>query len=166
MTIQNIRSIAHPTDLSDLSGVAFAHALRIALATRSKLHLLHVVPQDTGAALAFPHVRQLLVQWGLAEEDDPPWVVLTGRRIVVHLVHVGSSAPPVPAASAGHHLPPVMLRHGNVASTIVDVAIEFEVDLIGMPTAGHRNPLDLLRGSATERVIRHAPCPVLAVPAG
>src|SRR5215469_2990726 len=37
-----IRSIVHPTDFSDLSAAAFAHALRIALAARSKLHLLHV----------------------------------------------------------------------------------------------------------------------------
>jgi len=52
-----------------------------------------------------------------------------------------------------------------VVQSIVDAAIEFEVDLIGMATAGHRNPLDVLRGSTTERVIRHAPCPVLAIPA-
>ena len=70
-----LRSILHPTDFSDLSGVAFAHALRIALAARSKLHLLHVLPHETGGALAFPHVRQLLVQWGLSEEDDPPWLI-------------------------------------------------------------------------------------------
>jgi nucleotide-binding universal stress UspA family protein len=62
-------------------------------------------------------------------------------------------------------MPPVMLRSGDVVSTIVDVAIEFDVDFIGMPTAGHRNILDALRGSTTERVIRHAPCPVIAVPA-
>jgi nucleotide-binding universal stress UspA family protein len=33
-----------------------------------------------------------------------------------------------------------------------------------MPTAGHHGVLDALRGSTTERVIRHAPCPVLALP--
>jgi nucleotide-binding universal stress UspA family protein len=32
-----------------------------------------------------------------------------------------------------------------------------------MPTAGHHGVLDALRGSTTERVIRHAPCPVLAL---
>ncbi|HEY2183515.1 MAG TPA: universal stress protein, partial [Xanthobacteraceae bacterium] len=62
-------------------------------------------------------------------------------------------------------MPPVILRSGDVVNTIVDVAIEFDVDFIGMPTAGHRNILDILRGSTTERVIRHAPCPVIAVPA-
>jgi nucleotide-binding universal stress UspA family protein len=58
-----------------------------------------------------------------------------------------------------------MLRAGNVVGSVIDAAIEFDVDLIGMPTAGHHGILDALRGSTTERVIRHAPCPVLALPA-
>ena len=41
-----VRSILHPTDLSEVSGSAFAHALRISVATKSKLHLLHVSPQE------------------------------------------------------------------------------------------------------------------------
>ena len=76
----SIRSILHPTDFSELSGVAFAHALRIALATRSRLHLLHVSEHDTGEALAFPHARRLLAQWGLSEEDDAPWVIAAQAR--------------------------------------------------------------------------------------
>jgi nucleotide-binding universal stress UspA family protein len=47
----------------------------------------------------------------------------------------------------------------------VDAAIEFDVDAIAMPTAGHHGILDALRGSTTERVIRHAPCPVFALSA-
>jgi hypothetical protein len=35
-----------------------------------------------------------------------------------------------------------------------------------MPTAGHQGFLDVLRGSTSERVLRHAPCPVLSIPAG
>ena len=269
----SIRTIFHPTDFSDLSGVAFAHALRIALAARSKLQLLHIVQYDAGAALAFPNVRRLLVQWGLLEEDDPPsealtklglevdninlngqdpaqgivrflrehpsdlvviathgrdgvdhWLkgsvsedvfgrfaiptlfvthgargfvsqvsgdirlrrvlipvdysptpgqaiktiqrfgrLLTGENIIVHLIHVGNSVPPVNTAVPA--LPAVILRSGNVVKSIVDAAVEYDVDFIGMPTAGHHGVLDALRGSTTERVIRHAPCPVFAVPA-
>lgn len=271
-----VRSILHPTDFTDLSGLAFAHALRIALAARSELHLVHVAQHDTGGALAFPHVRRLLVQWGLSNEDDPPWEIgsrlgidvqnarikwqqptqgiigflrehpcdlmvlathggdgfehwlrgsvseavsrrasiptmfispgargfvdqvtgdtrvrralvpidfspnpsaainivrfigrlLAGANIIVHLLHVGRSPPPAPAVSSRlAPLPPVMLRSGNVVQSILDAAAEFDVDFIGMPTAGHRGVLDALRGSTTERVIRHAPCPVFAIPA-
>jgi nucleotide-binding universal stress UspA family protein len=33
-----------------------------------------------------------------------------------------------------------------------------------MATAGHQGLFDDLRGSTTERVLRDAPCPVLAIP--
>jgi nucleotide-binding universal stress UspA family protein len=269
------RSILHPTDFSDLSSAAFAHALCVALATRSRLHILHVAQHGTGGgALAFPHARRLLVQWGLASEDDAPrdlaqklgievdhvrvnaqapvqgvvnflqhntcdlivlatrggggferWLtgsvaenisrrslaptlfiaggargfvsqvsgdvhlrralvpihfsptpdraiklvqrlgrLLAGTDILVHLLHVGEAAPPLRASQSSSLLPSVILRSGNVVNAILDAATEFEVDLIGMPTAGHQGMLDALRGTTTERVIRHAPCPVLAVP--
>jgi len=272
--MNSIRSIVHPTDFSDLSAAAFAHALRIALAARSKLQLLHVSQYDAAEALAFPHARRLLAQWGLSDEDDPPWMIasklgievenisiklqeptqaivdflsehgsdlvvlathgrdgvshwlqgsvaegvfrrsaiptlfiapgargfvdqvsgdvqlkrvlvpvdfspppgraieavqrfarlLTGANIAVDFLHVGEAAPPLRTVSSAA-LPRVILRSGNVVKSIVDAAIEFDVDFIGMPTAGHHGVLDALRGSTTERVIRHAPCPVFALSA-
>jgi nucleotide-binding universal stress UspA family protein len=272
----SIRSIVHPTDFSDLSAAAFAHALRIALAARSKLHLLHVSQYDAHEALAFPHAHQLLVQWGLTDENDSPWAMadklgievdnirvalqeptraitdflrehasdlvvlathgrdgvehwfkgsvaeavfrrsaipalffapgargfvdqvsgdvqlqrvlvpidfspspvaalgavqrfcalMSGAKVGIDLLHVGESAPPLRIKSShGSSVAPIMLRSGNVAQTIVDTAIELDVDLICMPTAGHHGVLDALRGSTTERVIRHAPCPVFALSA-
>jgi nucleotide-binding universal stress UspA family protein len=86
--------------------------------------------------------------------------LLTGADAAIDLIHVGDAPPPVRAT-----LPPVILRSGHVVQAIVDSAIEFEADLIAMPTAGHHGVLDALRGSTTERVIRHAPCPVLALSA-
>jgi nucleotide-binding universal stress UspA family protein len=220
--MHSIRSIVHPTDFSDLSAAAFAHALRIALAARCRLHLLHVSQYDAAEALAFPHAQRLLAQWGLSEEDDPPWVVASklgievdnirlklqeptraivdflnendsdllvvathGRDGIAHWLQ-GSVAEAVFRRSAiptlfiapgsrgfvdqvsgdvklRRALVPVMLRSGNVVDAIVQAALEFEVDIIAMPTAGHHGVLDALRGSTTERVIRHAPCPVLAL---
>jgi nucleotide-binding universal stress UspA family protein len=54
-------------------------------------------------------------------------------------------------------------RAGDVVSVILDVAQS--ADLIVMATAGRQGFLEGMRGSVTERVIRGAPCPVLAVPA-
>jgi len=272
-----IRSVVHPTDFSDLSGKAFAHALRIALSAKSTLHLLHVAESDGGRDDgAFPHVRRLLVQWDLIEEDASEstlsdklhirivnttlnrqdivrgitgfldrhpadlivlathgrdglehWLKgsvaetvfrratiptlfiapgtrgfvsqvsgdirlgrvlvpvdhspaperaieaasslarqLTGKDAEIHLVHVGATAPVLGAEWADERgLPPIVLRSGNVVQSIIDAAIEFEIDMIGMPTAGHHGVLDALRGSTTERVLRHAPCPLLAISA-
>jgi nucleotide-binding universal stress UspA family protein len=41
---------------------------------------------------------------------------------------------------------------------------QIDADVVAMPTAGHHGILDALRGSTTERVLRHAGCPVLAMP--
>jgi nucleotide-binding universal stress UspA family protein len=275
--MNDIRSVVHPTDFSDLSGKAFAHALRIAVSAKSTLHLLHVAERNAGQDdVAFPQVRRLLAQWGLIEENASPQTLedklgirivkttldqqdivhgitgfldqhpadiivlathgreglehwwkgsvaetvfrraaiptlfiapstrgfvspvsgditlrrvlipvdhspppklaieaarslarrLSGHDVRMHLLHVGTRAPVLPAASSDAiGRLPVLLRSGNVVQSIIDAAIEFEIDMIGMPTAGHHGVLDALRGSTTERVLRHAPCPLLAIAA-
>jgi nucleotide-binding universal stress UspA family protein len=55
---------------------------------------------------------------------------------------------------------------GEVVPTILAEAEATATDLIVMPTEGHHGFLDALRGSTTERVLRGATCPVLALPAG
>jgi nucleotide-binding universal stress UspA family protein len=271
-----IQSIVHPTDFSDLSARAFAHALRIAIVAKSALHALHVEPQHPGEGGSFPRVTRMLTQWGvIGEHETAPEIaaklgflvsniridgpsptqaivdfldqhatdllvlgthgrdglerllvgsvaetvsrrssiptlfvgssartfvsevsgdmtlrrvlipvdhspaparaveavrrfahLLAGTDISIFLLHIGTSAPVIITASRELEFPqPVILRSGPVVRSILDAADEFEVDLIGMPTAGHHGVLDALRGSTTERVLRHAPCPVLAVPA-
>ena len=54
---------------------------------------------------------------------------------------------------------------GNVVDNILATAKRIDAGLIVMATHGHDGFLDALRGSTTERVLRHAPVPVLAVPA-
>jgi nucleotide-binding universal stress UspA family protein len=54
-------------------------------------------------------------------------------------------------------------RNGDVVAAIIDAARR--ADLIVMATEGRQGVFDALRGSVTERVVRSAPCPVLAVPA-
>ncbi|MEZ5326277.1 MAG: universal stress protein [Verrucomicrobiales bacterium] len=53
---------------------------------------------------------------------------------------------------------------GEPGEVILDAVEAFDTDLIVMATHGKKGFLDALRGSTTERVIRSAPCPVLAVP--
>jgi hypothetical protein len=66
-----IRYIAHPTDFSPASNLAFAHALHLALDTKSKLSLLHVNEEGPDEWTSFPHVRETLVRWGLLEGMGP-----------------------------------------------------------------------------------------------
>lgn len=87
-----------------------------------------------------------------------------GEMAEEHLLHVGRNPPRI-AGEANRPLP-VATGHGDVVDAIVKAAAEWSADLIGMPTAGHHGFLDAVRGSTSERVLRQAPCPVLAVPAG
>jgi nucleotide-binding universal stress UspA family protein len=56
-------------------------------------------------------------------------------------------------------------REGNVVDEILRAETECRADLMVLATQGHLDFLDALRGSTTERVLRGAHCPVLAVPA-
>lgn len=59
--------IFHPTDFSPASEVAFAHALKLALAIRGALTMFHLAREaEAGDDLhEFPRVRETLTQWGL-----------------------------------------------------------------------------------------------------
>ncbi len=88
-------------------------------------------------------------------------------RVLIETLFVGESAQmPTVAPPEGHDGEFVQrARSGSVADTIVGAAEEDEADMIVMTTEGHNGFLDVLRGSTTERVLRRAPCPLLAVPA-
>ncbi len=51
---------------------------------------------------------------------------------------------------------------GPPADVIVDFANKLSADLIVMVTHGRRGLARLVEGSIAEKVLRHAPCPVLA----
>jgi len=54
---------------------------------------------------------------------------------------------------------------GTPYKRIIETAQQTAVDLIVMPTHGRTGLAHMLIGSVTERVLRRAPCPVLAIPA-
>lgn len=56
------------------------------------------------------------------------------------------------------------VRRGDVVNEILSVATNMLADLIVLTTQGHDGFLDALRGNTTERIVRAANCPVLAVP--
>jgi nucleotide-binding universal stress UspA family protein len=77
---------------------------------------------------------------------------------------------------AGRHLPEInmpdplrwncqtVVSNQSPVDAIVETAKTLDVDLILMATAGHQGFLDVIRGSTSERVLHHAPCPVLTIP--
>jgi nucleotide-binding universal stress UspA family protein len=114
--------------------------------------ILFPVAHSPSPRLALNVLIDLLVGLGIA----PP---------TVRLVHIGDEAPVVHGTLATEAGAKVELIGGDVVETILRLAREQGTDMIVMATAGHHGFLDALRGSTTERVLRQAPCPVLALPA-
>lgn len=138
--------------------------------------VLCVREPDHGPALP---CRRILVptDLSLASRLAFPMAALFVRTFEAEVVAVhvrserrhGASAEPVGEADlrrvfqpdfAETQVTPRVLE-GTVWDRIVAAAREERVDLIVMSTRGHHSLADEILGSNTERVVRHAPCPVL-----
>jgi nucleotide-binding universal stress UspA family protein len=126
--------------------------------------------EDGSAAL-----RSVLI--AVASEPRPDAAIEAARRIAAGLqspqvaftaLNVGDPAvmPSVSFEPRAGWTWRTMTGQGDVVDTILAVASECAADLIVMATRGHHGFLDALRGSTTERVVRHARCAVLGVPVG
>lgn len=90
------------------------------------------------------------------------------RPVTFTLLHVrpSSNMPDVQTQDGdGWKWREVLVEEGDAVSVILQTATSVSADLIVMATAGHQGPMDALRGSTTERVVRGGRYPVLAVPA-
>jgi len=66
-----LHHVFHPSDFSQASEVAFAHALKLALAARAEFRIMHVAPKASDVPWTdFPGVRALLARWGLLPEGS------------------------------------------------------------------------------------------------
>lgn len=85
----------------------------------------------------------------------------------IRLVHIGprGTAPVIDTPYRTGWSYDTVVRQGDVVDEIVKAEHEWRPDLMVLATQGHLDFLDALRGSTTERVLRAAHCPVLAVPA-
>ena len=272
-TASSIRIVLHPSDFSEASLVAFAHALKAALISKSKLVLIHVSDEDETSGTEFPAVRETLERWKLLPPSSPRSAVtelgIDVAKVIGHgsdpvkgvlgyieqygadlivlathhhgldwlhksisepvarksremtlfvptgsggfvsltdgsvslrnvLIPIAATPQPQPAIAGAVRLiqqlkcesgkftllhvgengsvlavdtPEVpgwtwhkMTKKGNVIEVILEAARQADADLILMSTDGRNGFLDALRGSHSERVLRHAPCPLLAIP--
>ncbi|UCC14609.1 MAG: universal stress protein [Gammaproteobacteria bacterium] len=275
-----VDSVLHPTDFSDASHRAFAHALAISLIRQTNLTILHVGKAFGGDVNwnEFPQVRKTLERWKLLDSNSrrsavfdelgvrvskhverrlnpiqatrefledrphdlvvlategsssrPDWLhssdaeaiargsgamtlfvpsrasrgivsledgdlnlknilvpidekingvkaiefarraaeIIGDGDVSITIFHVGEQMPPIPELAAGSGWTwQTLLSRGEPVESILAAADKLEANLIVMTTNG-RDTLDqALLGSTTERVIRKANCPLLAVPAG
>ena len=141
--MHNVKHILFPTDFSDCAAQAFEHALFMARDTGATLHALHVVVLT---APGWAAEREELVAEREAEVGGELEALLRARDL------------------AGVNVKKAVHRAASAGEGILAHAEEQEVDLIVLGTHGRRGVRRLLLGSEAEDVIRHAECPVLAVP--
>jgi nucleotide-binding universal stress UspA family protein len=71
VTIRPVQAIFHPSDFSEGSEVAFAHALKIALVAQAALDVLHVSESRKVDWTEFPRVRAMLERWRVLPPNSP-----------------------------------------------------------------------------------------------
>lgn len=140
------RRILVPLDFSGKSRQALAVALPLAQRYGGRILLIHVVepvytyapfPSGSGAALPDPHPLGKKARETLGALADE----LVPRKLLARTI----------------------VRAGQAWHEIVEAANETEADLIVIATHGFTGLKHTLLGSTTERVVRHARCPVLTV---
>jgi nucleotide-binding universal stress UspA family protein len=93
-------------------------------------------------------------------------VFSTEETVELDLLHVGDSnqAPRVALPERDYLRWQTLTRSGDVADQILSTSSELDSDFITMTTDSVRGFSGALHGSATERVVQEAACPVLAIP--
>jgi nucleotide-binding universal stress UspA family protein len=165
-----IKNILYATDLSESAHHAFSYAVSLADQYAARLTLLHVLP-DTPDIFESSKIAGYIGEdrWKEMQEShfQDAKNALIGKRRDHHLVQeiLGEfsektrSAFESPAAETDE----IIVKKGNPADVILDVANEMKCDLIVMGTHGRRGLVDAVTGSTTRRVVHRSAIPVLVV---
>lgn len=141
-------SILVPVDFSPHSAHAADVALSLATALGAEIHLLHVYGIPVGVAGPGIYDTALPADVLIKLRDS------AAQALDAEVGRLGGSGVKVTA----------LVREGVPAASICESAEELGADLIVMGTRGLSGLKHVLLGSVAERTLRHAPCPVLAVP--
>jgi nucleotide-binding universal stress UspA family protein len=141
-----LKRILVPTDFSAQSKKALKYALEFA--------------EQFGASLILAHVVTPMIY--------PPDAGLVPIEMQGMGLNLEKQARESLAALAKREVPPgttvrTVIRTGNPYYEIANIALEQGADLIVISTHGYTGLKKVLLGGTAERVVRHAPCPVLVV---
>lgn len=139
-----IRSILVPVDFSRPSEKALDYAASLAGSFGAKLILLNVVEPFPTPDFAYSPMAL----------DDNALVAQAKEHLQKVLARSGLDASVVEK---------ILVRHGSPYAEITSAARTLKVDLIVISTHGYTGLAHVFMGSTSERVVRHAPCPVLVV---
>jgi nucleotide-binding universal stress UspA family protein len=142
----DIRKILVPTDFSEYSEKSWTWALAMAEQWRSRLFLLHVVPTPSYPPLVMGTYFNVAEFEASLRADAEARVREFAGKTQGRTIQVDTQ-----------------VIVGEPFSDICRVAEREGADLIIMGSHGRTGLSHVLLGSVAERVVRHAPCPVLVV---
>jgi len=135
------KRILAPVDFDASSLSALDIAAKIARQNDATVSVLHIVPVDIDLR-GMPQYTELIQRQEAIDHD---------KLSAIAREHLGEVKWEV------------LDQMGPPADVIAEVAARMSADLIVMVTHGRRGLARLVEGSVAERVLRIAPCPVLAV---
>jgi len=151
-----MKNILVPTDFSPESHHAFEAAVLLAKRTAGRVVLLH--------AVALPKTADFSTYGGPVNGQEPSGfddlfalklLQTTKKRLLKLVAEAAHLAPGVPVTE--------LIRAAEVGDAIQQVVAEQAIDLVVMGAQGHTAAEHFFFGSNTEKLVRTAPCPVLAV---
>ncbi|MEO9967069.1 MAG: universal stress protein [Reichenbachiella sp.] len=145
-----MQTIAVPYDKSDFAKAALDFAVQIAETQKAKIKLIHVIE--------YPLATTFNVS-GEIESYDPMDKIFTLELINKAKETLNLAIEPY---TNRVEIDPVMLM-GNPYDGITSEIENVQADLIVMGTKGATGLKELLVGSNTEKIVRNAHCPVLAI---
>ncbi len=135
------KRILVPVDFDSSSLKALEIAAKVATQNDGMVSVLHIVPFDMDVS-GMPQYTDLIKR---QESLDREKLIAIAKQ---HLAEVKSE---------------ILDKMGPPAEVIAEVATKLPADLIVMVTHGRRRLARLVEGSIAEKVLRIAPCPVLAL---
>jgi universal stress protein A len=137
-----LKSILVPIDFSKSCQQAFAYALPLARQFGGEITLLHAIePPRYAMDLSYIPMSEGFPTASMKKELEE-----LGRRMMEPKL-----------------LKDVVVQVGTAFEVITNTARDCEIDLIVLTTHGKTGLKHVFMGSTAERVVRHAPCPVLVV---
>jgi universal stress protein A len=134
-----------PTDFSPNSEKAISFAIELAKLAKAKLTLLHVVPEPS----ALDYTME-----GIPVDQIQGWQNEAAKKLAEQLTRAKLVYPSIES---------VQTTALHPRDEIVRAAAQLPADLLVLSTHGYTGWKHLLFGSDAEKVLEHAPCPVLIV---
>ncbi len=135
-------------DLSDIATLAIDYAASFALAFKSHVHILHV------EAPVLSYVGNEIVPPVMPIENEAE-----NERIKRDLCSMAEYLQQR-GVDADYEL-----AKGPIAETIVEIATNYQADLIVLGAHNHGFLYRAFIGSVSTGVLKHSPCPVMIIPA-